>query len=503
MTRPPKGAQMSTQINPWAMTAEQFNNWRKQNDIPTLLKFMKTRWKQFNEWQKEYGITDEALLGLMLTHFIRFSEGPRYAYKIEKEGKQEWKDFVDERTDTQFEIPVGQKYSDGSIVTERVFFVPYEKWAAAKKITIIESDRNISPTTWDYQGAMLRGGFRLLKLGGTPNAPIRITTNEIAGRNLDFADLDNIIFDKASGSTFKSVVFSSFRNSAFIRNSYFWRFQSTTLSHAHEGGLKLIDGTYQDFHFKRMIIDLDASNTRLLNCSFTDCIVRPIFRDKTRLENCKVSFSQNYRGANLAANTLKSFRDQYSEQRDSETASSLHYEYKKQIEKTYFFPLYYQRNALPGYGFGATWQDVLDSRKYGTLSNEQLRKFLRDYLFSRIIWLRSPKTALRVLGFLAAGIASVLSRFAWGYGTKPTRTICFGIVVILIYAAIYYTDTASITYGDATYSLAFSMASFATMTLENYQKARHLIFIVSSEALIGILTLGMFVSSFFAKIKDS
>ncbi|MCW0232694.1 MAG: hypothetical protein OJJ21_03755, partial [Ferrovibrio sp.] len=321
--------------------------------------------------------------------------------------------------------------------------------------------------------------------------------------NLDFADLDFTIIENASGSTFKSVIFSSFRNSALIGNSYFWKFQSTQLSMAHEGGFKLMNGIFQDFHFRRMIVDIDAIDATIVNCSFIDCDVRAKFREKTRIKNCKVAFTTTNKIADRAAQTLKLFRDQHNEQRDMEEAAHFHYEYNKQVGKTYFSALYYHRDLLSGHGHHLALSDLLDMYYLRRTTREQFGKILTAYLVSRINWLVSFKATVRVLELYMRAVGNLLSRCIWGYGTKPARTLFFGFTVILAYASFYYFDPASITAGDASYSLAFSMASFATMTLEKYQNARHLIFVVSAEALTGILTLGMFISSSFAKIRES
>jgi hypothetical protein len=46
----------------WNMSSEDFNNWRRQNDLPKLLLFFNEYLPFFKEWQKDNGISNDYFL---------------------------------------------------------------------------------------------------------------------------------------------------------------------------------------------------------------------------------------------------------------------------------------------------------------------------------------------------------------------------------------------------------------------------------------------------------
>ena len=46
----------------WEMPRHEFDQWRRENDLPQLLAFVRQVLPHFNEWQSAYGVTDEVFL---------------------------------------------------------------------------------------------------------------------------------------------------------------------------------------------------------------------------------------------------------------------------------------------------------------------------------------------------------------------------------------------------------------------------------------------------------
>lgn len=46
----------------WKLSSEEFNKWRRENDLPLLLKFFHESLPFFGEWQKKFKLTDDIII---------------------------------------------------------------------------------------------------------------------------------------------------------------------------------------------------------------------------------------------------------------------------------------------------------------------------------------------------------------------------------------------------------------------------------------------------------
>ncbi len=58
----------------WKMSADEFNNWRRINDYPRIIKFLIDRVPRFKDWMIDQQVTDELMLELTPSNFLREKE---------------------------------------------------------------------------------------------------------------------------------------------------------------------------------------------------------------------------------------------------------------------------------------------------------------------------------------------------------------------------------------------------------------------------------------------
>src|SRR5690349_15345991 len=68
----------------WRMPAHEFNEWRRQNDLPELLAFFKRDLPHFEEWQAVHAITDDTFLAV--TQPSRFFRGRKMMFLASNTG---------------------------------------------------------------------------------------------------------------------------------------------------------------------------------------------------------------------------------------------------------------------------------------------------------------------------------------------------------------------------------------------------------------------------------
>jgi len=114
----------------WSLTPDEFNQWRKENDLPRLLAFFKGYLPFFSEWLDEFGITDsnfcnaphtgEWFIGDGDFTFVQYSEDEQLKFVI----------------CTDFEARFHFLSKHRSIINNHsISFIPYLCWGKKKTNT--------------------------------------------------------------------------------------------------------------------------------------------------------------------------------------------------------------------------------------------------------------------------------------------------------------------------------------------------------------------------------
>jgi len=218
----------------WQLSPEDFNEWRRKNDIPLLLQLFKNKLPFFDEWLKQYGIEN---------HFILPSHTGRWFYGTEEKHLLEYHDKgnVCCKIIEHYDIT---KYEKSALIQDKKF-IPYLCWGKKKtgKTRFIPYGANKQAyETLKYTSSMGLGASSrsallpknyVLKLGGVSLPNGTITGN----RNLDFTDLNNLnLGGNHYGSYQTEITFSTCRHikiTGFIHHFTFTQCETENFTTAH------------------------------------------------------------------------------------------------------------------------------------------------------------------------------------------------------------------------------------------------------------------------------
>jgi hypothetical protein len=213
----------------WEMSPEDFNKWRRENDLPELLVFFQKSLPHFAEWQAVHKIDDTIFLAL--TEPSNFFMAGTKKFLLSTTGPDE---FGNERTRIYFhDRPLDANSDDewqtktfGRIRHTRNWelpFTPYFRWLRGTKHVKafrVEGGSNIFYEDFQYgridfyntifSRAYLLQSQIVLKLGG-----IAIGGLQLDQRNLDFVDLDQLTVSGGGGSRETRIAYSSCRDLTF------------------------------------------------------------------------------------------------------------------------------------------------------------------------------------------------------------------------------------------------------------------------------------------------
>lgn len=489
----------------WSLSPEDFNSWRKKNDLPLLFGFFQEKLPKFNDWLEEFGIGQEAFINAPNTGvwfagsekciFEKFSENDRPRYGIYPERNVRKTDEIHKRfPDLKFDL------------LESTTFLPYLTWA--RKITgndrFILSDRNnktytdtLSYGLWSsvdlpkHSRASLLKDFQVLKLGGVrigPHVPI-------GGRNLDFADIDHlVVLGGRHGSYATHIYYSSCRNiqieSAEI--SFFTFYESDVEE------LTVKDSRIQDFTFSRCKTRRPTLiNTTINGLSFENTVVlQPI------LEKCEITrfqyapFLEN-NAYGREADNCRRFRSAFQSIGENEQARAFHYLERCFARKESYTPLKKHRGEFPRQKFAGSLQDLNQALRSKQVDNKKGLGFLVDKIIVYLRVLFTPKYAIRYLRYKLSYLMSLVEFALWGYGERPSRIVANSILIIVLFASVFYTKGPPGAYQSLIGSLYFSVVTFTTLGYGDIKPAGDILRIMcGTEALLGALMMGLIIAGF-------
>lgn len=260
----------------WAMDAQQFNKWRKDNDYPRILDYFKNYLRGFSTWLSEFRITEGDLIEFGITNFLVMEELTFFT-RTKADMKSLLKVRDSEGKETSFismqKNIIGDKYKSvtGSEceVIECKSFRPYLLWAKDKHIQIHPqaNDGRIKVTLIDHaitpdSKTFVFGELELLKLGGLNS----LYSSALIERQLDFVNLDFIQFERNTiGSSYtKQILFSSARN---------WNFQNSEESFFHFFETNLENLLVESCHISGWRwLKCEGGNSSIRNSRLAQCV---------------------------------------------------------------------------------------------------------------------------------------------------------------------------------------------------------------------------------------
>jgi hypothetical protein len=468
----------------WSMSSEEFNKWRAEHDFPRILQFLRDNLKEFKTWQREFQIDDDELLAVRIVGFLvptNFFLVPtpsdmRY-FTVSRDKQNQEHKFVSinpSEIGSEYGIPPDHQLK---VVTCKSY-LPYLVWANRHKISIHPSAPDGKINRGLIQGVdspencrvYFLSQLEVLKLGGVKN----VNSGKLVDLDLEFVNLDFLTFNDVSldiGSP-KRIAFSSARN---------WCVSHSDLSfffflHTDMDGLCVRHSVLHDWKFIYCeAFDCKISDTIMAGCEFGPGRFVPYF-DNVDLRDSEVT--QDYE-------TSKAFGYRPSPElmRRMKTSFVEHGQHHKAGE--YF----YREKCLE------RKQSVREAIRSLSHVVRRSRKSNRLAVRKRLRWLSL------YLKHTVSYFVSWIQWIWWGYGEKPSRVLFLSLMVILgsaILISKFHSFPPNSPWWEPLY---FSAVSFLTVGDSAFQPLGVTRLVVATEALVGLLNLGLLIAGFTNKAR--
>ncbi len=442
----------------WNMNAEQFNNWRRQNDYPRIVSFFKTNLDQFAEWMNAQQIDDDTLIYLSPSAFLK-KETYLYLCDTTKEGAAD-KTFLSSTA-----IPVNGKISDNYICKSSRKIVPYYAWFKTKNgINAPEVFVN------SYHGRQhyIMGVLELLDIGG---GEVRNFIGDRAYRMLDFVNASDLYLQCTVGMrlqfSFSSALNVHIEGTLNFVNAYKTSFGE--LFQQKGNNLRLANGNFQRWTFEDCSVHIDLSHADLSYWKFTgDDFSITVNNSDIRESAFNTPSVRSPIHWGLYREFHARVKRMYSALGKRKEASNHFYLEKKFEQGSYKYPQANHRTEF----FSAKTK------------SERLGMYTRMYAnFAKLCLLDK----------------------LWGYGEKPQRVFGISLIVLSLFTLLYclHPDANCETKHHFWNSVYYSTVTFTTLGYGDI--AQHTTFLrVASgfEALLGMSFWGILIAGFTSNAKD-
>jgi hypothetical protein len=483
----------------WKMSPEDFNKWRQDNDLPRLIEFFKEELPFFKEWLSDSDISDrdfclaphtgEWFIGKEEVSFVEYTDDGVVKYDICQNFDSKFKFLSKHR----------------AIVKKRITrFVPYLTWGmnrCGKESFILTDKANKSYSntigfgSWHNIGgqsqAKLLRVFDVLKLG-----QIKLHNGVlISPRNLDFVDLDGLLIEgDFHGSYATEINFSSCQNISIINGGL----HHVNFRNCEVAGLTSKNSRLQDFVFESCTLDnFNCSQSTINGFSVVKSRFSSPLIDGTEIQRFVYEPDLKYKRYEGEVDICRRLRTVFqSIGRRSEA------------QQYYYLERCYERKFLWSPYLSSENRKIFPNRRYaGRLSNlydQWLNKhfttkqtaiyFIHTLLFHINIWV-NPKYAIKAIPLKINYLGSLVSFLVWGYGLKVSRVIGFGMLIMALFAFLYY--LIGPTNSKVIDSIYFSIVTFTTLGYGDIQPTGDgLRLLCAFEALLGAITMGLIIGTF-------
>ncbi|WP_108062257.1 potassium channel family protein [Poseidonibacter lekithochrous] len=445
----------------WAKTPEEFNKWRRENDYPRIIEFLKNEISYFTKWYALFDIKDSELLEFGPSIFLRDDE-LFYIYELSDDKGITSKEI----RKTKHNVKDIIRYE--KTVNKRKEILPFFKWI--KEEDIKDDEPNISITLrtrlYDYSTEVyINNKLELLNANSTVLPQNYILT----GRQLEFLNIDNLEINHASNNNTLKIWYSSAINMTVNGSLSFINIYQTPLysiSNTSLSCLKLNNGTFQDWSINNRDMKLHAKNSVIyqwiVNLKSIDIIFENTDIKESEFSEQEIKFNHEYQSASLFHKRMKRV---YSSLSQVSEAGKHFFKEKAFEQKSTLYPKYIFKRELSGKGkFDISMIYLKSYRRYFNLTFQNL---------------------------------------LWGFGEKPIRVFGLAFLVILLFSSLYYFSISSETYEDIANSIYYSIVTFSTLGYGDIsQKTTFLKLSSAVESLVGLSLMAIAIAGFATKTKD-
>ena len=487
------------------MSPEEFNEWRRKNDLPKLFDFFYERLPKFGQWVNEYFPNSNYIIQQNFTgKFISNVSQMIVVTYIEQNGVE-----ITHIIPKDHWIYKGIRKRQVKIIENREF-VPYIQWAQRQyeNKPFIPTDKlNTSYTddiefmSWsDSMGiptesiAKLFHDFELLPLGSC----IIDFGVIINGRNLDFINLDHLeIRGLIHGSSGEYISYSSCRKLKLFNTDHAF----ITFNKCYIESLEIEKSRLQDFEFnlckiiRPKLINSYFNGLRIVNSSFTEPIIRgcEIYGFELKLDN-KIKVLDKF-------DTYRRVRTAFQQAGDRENQRYYYYLERVSERKTLWNPYSKVRQEFPVVPLNGSLLNLLIQFK--ELRKGLIWKYLKQILSFKTKIYFNHKYLFKLINYRMKFIGSLLESLLWGYGERPFRPIRNSIIIIFFYSILYYFSNNLVLANSLINSFYFSVVTFTTLGFGDISpgNSNYLKLLASSEALIGAITMGFLIAGLANRSK--
>jgi hypothetical protein len=206
----------------WSLNVEDFNKWRQENDLPSLLQFFKGELLNFCDWMSEQGLTDEAFLKAPHTGEWFLGNNVRQFVSYFEDDKPRF--VISDQFDPHYFSIARQENA------RTLLFRPYLAWGAERhgRTDFIPIDKGRSNNSdsvifgmWRENGnshAYLLKQFRVLKLAailgkGTVAVDVRTISKQVAAMIREYKEaltLNHLLEVRGMGLAKAGQILSAF-----------------------------------------------------------------------------------------------------------------------------------------------------------------------------------------------------------------------------------------------------------------------------------------------------
>ena len=418
----------------WEFSSEEFNQWRRINDLPKLLNYFREILPFFEEWQKEFHLTDDLILSHNHTGDFFLWEGELIF--VSTEDKYKNCDSVQVISQKRLNELISLNLPEFRYWIFATF-LPYFYWLhKIKRIIyfISGNDSNQSPVeklsyrSWrwtEYKNTIqpiLFHSFEVLSIWGET-----VTWKTLMYRNLDFMGLDNLIIenDLSVGWRYSKIQFSSLNNLTFKniwRKNIFWpsSWAFLQINNSFSENIIIQSSNIQDLHFRDCwtVTFHSIEKSRLSNLIFD--YSTPIL---WHMEN--VEFSNP-----TIRNIIPYQRDKISKYYEKLTLS-----YSKDWDYWNAWEMYFlkEKYMMLSFIYPTTLYWFIE---YSRMFYDGIYTF-KKYIEISFNLYRGIKWLTTINSYIKA-ILMFLSYTLWGFWERPYNALLISISIVLLFSANYW-----------------------------------------------------------------
>lgn len=466
----------------WNLNYEDFNQWRRENDLPKLFTFFVNHLPHFKEWLAENKLTVEYILNTDRPGNFFYWNVPVYVIEYVDDDKRTRYMFVpiENRVhQNQIEKQIEKKTDAWRVLR----FTPYLRWAKKKlgtekiidakyagKVETFRYTVRSAPDVPEFCTASLVSGFTVLKLGGVAIE----SWAKLNERNLDFTNLDHLTIETDHHRDREIEIFYSSCENITLKNArpHFTKFYQCEFRNLKATGAVLYWTEFHDCDF----YSATFTDTQLRNVIFNHSNLSGCVFSNVEVENLQYQPPTKQYGNNESG-SYEEFSDNFKRFRSVFQSNGL----RKEASDAYYFERYFE---------------MLNVWTKSELSNsiQYIWKKNRIYAYQHF------KIHFK---HFAKSVADFMSFIIWGFGERPFRVFLSSLCIILGFSLVYYFSPIQNLNGNFIDSLYLSTILFSTLGFGDYTPIHASSFklVLGLESLIGAFLLGLFVAGYANKSR--